>query len=99
MHREPILLADGPFQISLRTDIRQVQHGTAAVANEVTVGSNNGIKSLLPLDYAYTLDQAVFLKKVQVAVDRAQTQVGVPGFELAVKSLSGGVAVSPPEGG
>ena len=42
-------------QSGIRKYLRQVQNSAAAVANEVTVGGDNGVKPLLTGNYAYAL--------------------------------------------
>ena len=90
---EPILLADGLFQVGIDLDLGQVGNSAAARANKVAVRICEAVEALLAVDHAHALDVAPLLEKDQVAVYGAQAQVGVGGLQLLVDPLRGGVAV------
>ena len=65
LDRKPVLPADSPVQTGLRLDAGQIQNGSAAVANKMTMWGDDCVKALLSLNHADALDQAVFPKKVR----------------------------------
>ena len=63
LDRKPVLPADSLVQTDLWLNIRQVQNGTAAIANKMAVWVGDGVKTLLALDYPHTLNETPSLKK------------------------------------
>ena len=66
LHGQAVLPADGLVQVPVRMDVGQVQHGTAAVANEVAVGSQRAVEPLLSPHHAHALDQALLAEEDQL---------------------------------
>ena len=91
---KPVLPADRAVQSCSQRDPGQVDNGSAAFANKVTVRGGDRVKTLLPLDHADTLDEAVVLKEDEVPVHRTQAQIGVGRLELLIDPLGRGVTVS-----
>ena len=80
-HLEPILQADSTVKLGVDLNLIQVYNRTAARANKVTVGRGDSVKPLLPLYHADALHVAVLLEKNQIAVNSAQTEIGVGGLQ------------------
>ena len=67
---KPILPADGLVQICVQRDLGQIDDGSAAFANKMTVRLGDGVEPFLSLHHAHTLDESVVLEENQVPVDR-----------------------------
>ena len=71
LHRKPVLPADSLLQIPAQVDFRQIQNRAAAIANKMTVRSDDSVEPLLSLDHTYALNQA--------ALQEVGSSIGVLG--------------------
>ena len=74
-------------------DLRQIQDGIAAGAEEVDMGCGVGVKSLGAIYGAYAEDQALLFEKSQIAVNCCLRDVRMGLLQHLVNHLSGRVGV------
>jgi hypothetical protein len=98
LHAETVPLPYFTVQRRIHRDPVEINDGAAVVADEVGVGLDDGIKALLPIDYADTADHALLLKKGQVPIDRPQREVGMGGLQFLIHPVGGWVEVGIADG-
>ena len=69
----------------------EVHHRTAGLANEMGVGFYHCVKALLSVDGADAGNHPFFLEARQIAIDCAQTEIGILRFQLLLYPVGTGV--------
>ena len=80
VYTQLVLSGNGFLQMEFRLYLVQIQNVAAVIANKVSVGRGVSIKTLLPLNNAYTLYHSMLFEKVQIAIDRSKTQIRMGRF-------------------
>ena len=91
IHLGAAFLAGFPAQFFGDLQIHQIIHAAAAAADKVDMGFYVGVEPFHAVYRADADDPALFLKLGEVAVNGAETEIGVLWFELQVDPLGTGM--------
>ena len=72
-------------------DLKEIHDLAAALAYQMGVGRNIGVKMLLPIDDSHGLDQTGGLLLGEIAIDRSKTEIRIIGVELMVDPIGSGM--------